>query len=176
MKETIIDFKSEDFLFSMVNAIGDPIFVKNNDHKWILLNDAFCEFVGHTKEELLGKSDYDIFPKDQADVFWQKDDEVLKNEKININEETITDAKENMRIIITKKAVYRDETDKKYIVGIIRDITEIKEIEINNKKHIEELEKMNRIMMGREQKLIELKKELDEWKQSVEKCEKSMLI
>lgn len=81
-----------DFLEKIINYIGDPIFVKDSQHRLILVNDAECALAGRTREDLLGKTDYDFFPKEQVDVFWQKDDEVLETGKENINEEEITDA------------------------------------------------------------------------------------
>ena len=167
--------QAEGFLMSIINSIADPIFVKDDKHRWVLLNNAICDFVGHTREDLLGKSDYDFFPKEQADVFWQKDEDVLKSGKININEETITDAAGNIRVIVTKKSVYINSLGQKYIVGIIRDVTEMKQVEIESRKHTEDLEKLNRIMAGREQKMIELQNELEQLRQKLEKCEKSVL-
>lgn len=169
-------YQSEEFLLNVINSISDPIFVKDENHRWVLLNNSFCIFVGHKKEEMLGKSDYDIFPKEQADIFWQKDDEVLKSEKTNTNEETITDSKGEMRIIVTKKSVYTKHLGEKYIVGVIRNITEIKKVEMSNRTHMVEFEKLNRIMMGREQKMIELKNEIEILKERLKKCDKNMLL
>jgi PAS domain-containing protein len=84
-----------DFLEKILNYIRDPIFVKDSNHRLILVNDAECDLAGHTREGLMGKTDYDFFPKEQVDIFWQKDDEVLETGKENINEEEITDAQED---------------------------------------------------------------------------------
>src|SRR5581483_5310369 len=62
-----------EFLAQILNSLREPIFVKNEKHQWILLNEAFCALVGRTKKELMGKTDYDFFPKEQADIFWEKD-------------------------------------------------------------------------------------------------------
>jgi two-component system, cell cycle sensor histidine kinase and response regulator CckA len=118
-----------DFLEKIINYIGDPIFVKDSQHRLILVNDAECDLAGRTREDLLGKTDYDFFPKDQVDIFWQKDDEVLETGKENINEEIITNAQGKKRTIVTKKTLYTDRKGNKYIVGIIRDITERKQTE-----------------------------------------------
>jgi len=58
---------------NIINSIGTPIFVKDRQHRLVLLNDAFCEFVGHPREALLDKSDYDFAQKTEADVYWDRD-------------------------------------------------------------------------------------------------------
>ena len=80
------------FLEKIVDTIADPIFVKDESHPWIMVNQAFCEFVGHPCDALLGKSDYDFFPREEADVFREKDAEVFLSGKTNINEESFTDS------------------------------------------------------------------------------------
>jgi PAS domain S-box-containing protein len=116
--------ESRNYLDKIINSIGDPIFVKDRQHHWVLLNNAFCDFMGHKREELLGKSDVDFFPPNQAEVFWSKDEVVFTTGQENINEEEFTDAKGILHTIMTKKALYTDEKEEKFIVGIIRDMTE----------------------------------------------------
>jgi PAS domain S-box-containing protein len=120
---------SGEYLDKIINSVGDPILVKDSQHRWVLLNDAFCEFTGFPRETLLGKSDYDFFPRHEADEFWAKDEIVLKTGKENINEETVTNARGEVRIITTKKTRYIDEKGAAFIVGILRDLTEYKTIE-----------------------------------------------
>ncbi|MEH2161032.1 MAG: PAS domain S-box protein [Nostoc sp.] len=110
------------FLHQMVNAISDPIFVKDRQHCWVLLNDTYCDFVGHSREELIGKSDYDFFPQAEADVFWKKDELVFTTNITNENQELLTDAQGITHLISTKKSCFEDETGNKFLVGSIRDI------------------------------------------------------
>ncbi|HBI14232.1 MAG TPA: hybrid sensor histidine kinase/response regulator [Desulfobulbaceae bacterium] len=116
--------ESKDFLDKIINSISEPIFVKDREHRWVLLNDALCRFMGHERKDLLGKSDYDFFPKEQADVFWEKDDVIFDSGEANINEEQISDANGKVHTIVTTKTLYRDESGEAFIVGIINDITE----------------------------------------------------
>ena len=116
--------ESKNWLDQIINVIPEPIFVKDRQHRWILLNDAHCTFTGHSREELLGKSDYDFSPKEQADVFWAKDELVFTTGIENVNEEILSDAQGKLHTIITRKNLYTDNKGNDFIVGIIRDVTE----------------------------------------------------
>lgn len=126
--------QNKEFLDNIINSIADPIFVKDKNHKWILLNDTFCEFMGFNREELLGKSDYDFFPREEADVFWEKDNKVFETGMENINEEKITDNKGIVHTIITRKKLFSYKNGEQILVGIIHDITEQKKMEEKLKK------------------------------------------
>ena len=118
-----------DFLNLVINAIKTPFFVKNQDHKWVVLNDAAVEMMGQAREALIGKSDYDLFPKEQADIFWKFDELVFKSGS-NINEEQITWSDGTIHTIVTYKELYVEKpSGKKFIVGTIHDITSYKKIE-----------------------------------------------
>ena len=119
-------FQEGEYLEKIVDTIADPIFVKDEKHRWIMVNQALCDFMGHPRTELLGKSDYEFFPKAEADVFWAKDAEVFASGETNINEESFTDAEGNTHTIVTKKSVFEDSKGNKILVGSIRDITEVK--------------------------------------------------
>jgi PAS domain S-box-containing protein len=118
-----------EFLKAIVNAIADPIFVKDHEHRWVVLNDACCEFIGATREELIGKSDFDFFPKSQAETFWETDRIVFESGRVNENEEQFTDHYGTAHTICTRKSRYRDRDGSLYLVGTIRDITGQKEAE-----------------------------------------------
>lgn len=132
--------ETRNFLDMILNAIRDPIFVKDHQHRWILLNDALCELVGIQRESLLGKSDYDIFAKEQADIFWHYDEEVLMTGREHENEEEITDASGVVHTISTKKSSYTTITGEKILVGIIRDISERKLMENSIRRSLAEKE------------------------------------
>ena len=116
-------------LEDIINAVGSPIFVKDRQHRWVLLNNAFCEFMGYPRETLLDKSDYDFFPKTEADVFWDRDELVFTTKKTNMNEERFTDARKVVHTVVTKKILHQNSQGEEYIVGVITDITELKEKE-----------------------------------------------
>ncbi|MBI5569386.1 MAG: PAS domain S-box protein [Desulfomonile tiedjei] len=116
--------QAKHYLDRIINSVADPILVKNENHEWVLLNDAYCTFMGYPHDELIGKSDYDFFPKSEADVFWEKDEIVFRTGRENINEENFTDRTGITHTIVTKKSLYVDPAGKKYLVGVVRDVTE----------------------------------------------------
>lgn len=129
------------FLYSIVNTLPEPIFVKDEQHRWIVLNEAFCKFIGYDMDDMLGKSDYDFFPKEQADIFWETDRLVFDTEQPNENEEVVTNIAQGQTYIIsTKKSVFTQPDGQKILVGVIRNITASKQTEQSLKQHQEELE------------------------------------
>lgn len=122
--------RTRDFVDGILNAIGDPIFVKDPDHRWIFLNQAFTDLIGTPKEQMLGKSDYDFFSKELADHYWRVDNEVFRLRKEIEVEESVVNSSGETRIILTKKtpSVTADGGEG-MLVGVIRDITERKQAE-----------------------------------------------
>jgi PAS domain S-box-containing protein len=122
--------ESLNFLNKIINSIADPLFVKDRQHRWVLLNDSFCNFMGCGRETLIGKNVFDLFPEDLAQAYWSKEEDVFKSRDEKIDEDIFTDAKGIVRSIVTKMTLYQDDKGAQFIVGIISDITERKRLEI----------------------------------------------
>lgn len=135
--------KAHHFLQDMLNHIPDPIFMKDKEHRWIGGNEAFWKLMDGPPEKFIGKSDYEFFPKEEADVFWEKDNEVLNSGKALVYEEFFTDSTGRRHVFSTKKIAFPNEQGEKYLVGVIRDITDIKLAEEEREKLIDELTESN---------------------------------
>jgi two-component system CheB/CheR fusion protein len=122
-----VDAPSMGLLESILEGLPNPVFVKDTRHRWVLLNAAFCQFMGRDRAELLGKSDFAFFPAAEAQVFWAKDDEVFAAGGINENEEQFTDSSGCTHVIITRKTLHTDEHGRRFLVGVITDITALRE-------------------------------------------------
>ena len=117
---------SERFLDSVVENIPNMIFVKGADElRFERINRAGEELLGVGREGLLGKNDFDFFPRQQADSFQLRDRETLANGVVlDIAEEPIQ-TKTGERWLHTKKVPILDESGApRYLLGISEDITE----------------------------------------------------
>jgi rsbT co-antagonist protein RsbR len=119
--------RSLDLLQAAIDALPDALFIKDLDHRWIALNQAFCRLVGHPYAAMLGRSDKDFWPADQAELFWRADDEVFQSGQPKENEEIATGADGVSHTLWTRKFPMRDaEGEVIGLSGICIDITVIK--------------------------------------------------
>jgi diguanylate cyclase (GGDEF)-like protein/PAS domain S-box-containing protein len=116
-------------LRGVIDAIPNPIFIKDEDSRFVVVNRAMCRLMGHAFGDLVGHTDYDFIPRDQADVFRANDLMVLASNEPNENEEPITDGEGNVRTIITRKQRLVLAGGRRFIVGCIADITEVRRAE-----------------------------------------------
>jgi len=120
--------KATQFLDSVVEHIPDMIFVKEAGQlRFERINRAGEALLGMRRGELLGKNDYDFFPKAQADFFQAKDRETLSRAVVvDISEEPI-ETTHGRRWLHTKKVPLLDNDGKpQFLLGISEDITERK--------------------------------------------------
>ena len=118
------------FLDSLLNAIPVPVFYKDKETRYRGFNKAFEEFYGKKKEDMIGKGVYDLFPPEQAQVFFDADADLFRQGGIQIYEHKLRDNRGVDHDVIFHKAVYFDNTGSAIgQIGTILDITERKKIE-----------------------------------------------
>jgi diguanylate cyclase (GGDEF)-like protein/PAS domain S-box-containing protein len=118
-----------DALRSIIDAVPHTFFIKDEEGRFVLVNQTMCALMGHSAEELTGKTDYDFVPKEQADIFRDKDRLVLDGGETNVNEELLTDREGVVRNIITRKNRLVLSDGSRFIVGCITDISDFRRAE-----------------------------------------------
>lgn len=134
--------RREYYYTSILNNIGDPVFVKDDQSRLLMVNDAFCEIFNLQRDQIIGKTLSEDVSPEERDIFLKIDKQVLENGIENINEETLTVRGGETRIISTKKTRFLDADNKKYLVGVIHDITDRKKTENSLKELIATKDKL----------------------------------
>jgi PAS domain S-box-containing protein len=131
-----------EFLEMVIDAVAHPGFVKDREFRYVVVNRAFEQIVGHPREHLLGKGDAAFFPEDQARFFRDKEHEVLaRGQTVHIQEEPLTDARGVTHILATTRVPLCDKQGVvTHVVGVIHEITRLKEVEEALRQANEQLE------------------------------------
>ena len=122
--------RSEVFLNKLLDAIPIPVFYKDRDGKYLGFNNAFENFFGNTKEQLSGKSVFDINSPELAEIYHLKDEELMKSGGVQQYDSLVKNAQGKLHDVMFNKAVLTDNNGTvNGLVGTILDITERKKIE-----------------------------------------------
>ena len=142
--------KARNFLEAIIENLPVALFVKNGRKErfgeFLLWNNT-CELIfGCSKEQALGKSVYDFFPKEQSDFFNEKDRSSFAIGKIeDIPEEPIDSLTLGRRILHTVKVPIFDEYgNPDYLICISEDISDRKATELERDRLLQELSQLNK--------------------------------
>lgn len=114
----------------IIDALPIPIFYRDMKGAYMACNLAQEKLLGLTKSQIIGKTVFDIQPFEIADIYAQRDQELLDSPGDQSYEAKFRDASGLIRDVVFNKAVIRDNHgDIKGIVGSIFDITERKKAE-----------------------------------------------
>ena len=130
------------YLNAVFNNAGDPIFVKDEKCRLILVNDAFCSIFGLPRNEIIGKTLAEKVSPIERENFLSSDRQVLKEGKEILCEETLTTSGLPTKTILTRKNRFIDPKGNYFLVGVMHDITERKQTELRQKSHTHVLELM----------------------------------
>ncbi len=148
----IEEHESEQFLRSVLDNLPDMVFVKEaRDLRMVRWNKAGERIVGYSDKEMVGKTDFDLFPAQEAAYFQAKDREVLNSGVLlDIPEESLN-SRFGVKVLHTKKIpIFDDQGQPLYLLGISEDITEIKEMKAQEAARLEAVREEERRHLARE--------------------------
>ena len=147
-------------LLEILNISGAPLFVKDRQGRFVLMNNAFCELLGKDRNEIIGKTDFDLFPAEQVTGFFEIDEKVFTLRRSIETEEVITDSNNNTKTLRTTKSVIETASGELLLVGTVHDISELRATQNQLESAVDHLSKIahtdpltglsNRVQLERE--------------------------
>lgn len=142
---TTVSYNSQQVLNTLIQEVSDVIWVKDLEGRYLLINDAGAGFFGKRVEDIIGKNDAELFTPETGQKIRATDLKVIQTGETLTIEDLLVTKNGKQRIFSAVKAVYRDEDGNiQGVLGIIRDITERRELEESLKLAKEVAEEANR--------------------------------
>jgi PAS domain S-box-containing protein len=119
-------------LRALIDNVPDYMYVKDTDCRFLLANMSVARQMGaKSPEELLGKTDFDFYPRDLATTFFEDEQKVIRTGQAEINrEESGMDPQGNLSHVLTTQVPLQDKNGRAIgLVGIGHDITHLKKIQ-----------------------------------------------
>jgi PAS domain S-box-containing protein len=148
--------ENEELIRTFINTNRDIMFVKDDQFRYVIVNEETLRFFNKTREQILYKTDFDLVDKDSAEFCMKSDKGTLDKNVRNVSEEIVSG-----KFFETTKFPLKLSGNRTGIGAIIRDITETKNAEKALMQKIDELEQFNDLTVDRELKMIELKEEVN---------------
>ncbi len=138
---TFISKNSESF-HDVLDLVPIPIFIKDINGRYITCNQLYELSSGKTREEMVGKTVYDLWPKEQAELFFLKDKELFDNPGLQKYQADISPSFGNQCIVEFHKSTFENSEGQVIgLLGAIFDVTEKVnlEMELKNLSEIDDL-------------------------------------
>lgn len=132
---------------ALLNTIPAMTYFKDTDLRFTAVSQVFADFFGRPAADILGKTSFDLTPREQAEVFQRIDRSVLLSGKpLRNRERTVSDARGNLFFLSTSLAPYFGPDGKTAgLVGVSVDVTAIREAE----QRSQDLLRQNRLLTQR---------------------------
>jgi diguanylate cyclase (GGDEF)-like protein/PAS domain S-box-containing protein len=129
------------FTQQLIEAIPNPVFFKDDRGRYLGCNKAFEEYVGQTRDRLVGKTVFDIMPQDQADRSQTFDTQLFDRPGSQMYESNFAMALDGTRrdVMINKATFFDAGGEVAGLVGVIVDITRRKQLEADTRESNERL-------------------------------------
>ena len=119
-----------DFRKTLLDSIPSPVFYKDVKGRYIGCNESFAALVGLPKEEVVGKSVYEVVARELADIWHENDLELFRNPHVEFFEFTMPHPDGTQRTLLNHKAPFFDPDGiLAGLIGVMVDVTVQKESE-----------------------------------------------
>ena len=150
--------KSETKYRTLVDNIPQKVFIKDLNSVYVSCNESYAETLKIKSSDIVGKTDYDFFPKELAEKYRTDDKRIIGLEKTESIDEKFVHNGEEIIVNTVKTPVKDEEGNIAGLVGIFWDITDRKRTENAIKTACEQLEQSNRELKDMHCQLVQNEK------------------
>lgn len=136
---------SESKYKSLVETIPQKIFAKDKNSVYLSCNALYADDLGIGPEKIVGRNDYNFFPKELADKYRADDKRVMEAGKTEVIEEEYVVEGRRIWVHTEKTPILEKDGSVAGILGIFGDITERKLAELNRQKYLQRQEKLSQL-------------------------------
>jgi PAS domain S-box-containing protein len=121
--------RNRDLLEAVIEGTNEVIYLRDLDGRYVLANQAAGRVLNKTKEEIVGRTDHELFPPETAAIIRRSDEEVLKSGKPMRTEDTLN-VNGMAHSYLSTKGLHRDQHGKVIgVLGIAVDVTDRRRME-----------------------------------------------
>ncbi len=129
------------FQQTMMDTIPSPIFYKDRQGRYLGCNAAFESYIGRPRAEVIGRTVYDIAPKELADLYHEADQALFQTPGVQRYEAQVRYADGSFHEVFFTKGTFTDlEGNVAGLVGVMLDITERRRVEQELERYHDHLE------------------------------------
>ena len=146
----------------LLEQSSDPIFSFTPEGRYKYVNRAFAEGVGKSVEDIVGRTIWDVFPKEEADKRFASLSQVFSAGQEKVIEVRVPRA-DGDRYYVTTITPIKDPKGRVFsAICSSKDITERKKAEEAIREQMNELHRWHEVTLGRETRVLDLKREVNE--------------
>ena len=117
------------FIEALLKSIPVPVFFMDKAGRYLGCNELFCQIMGVTNEEIMGKTVVDLWPGEESELFFQQDLQLIANPENQVYESKLKNKTGNsIDVIFAKNAFYDENGLVEGIIGAFIDVTERKKM------------------------------------------------
>jgi PAS domain S-box-containing protein len=129
-------------LAALIKSSGEPYFVKDSAHRFLMVNEAYSKALGIPPESLVGKTGAEVFSAEQMKRSLAQDDRVLETGQADTSDMEFKrkDSGQSLSITVVK-TLFADQAGERFIVGLLRKVAPQKGAEPGAPRRQEEWER-----------------------------------
>ena len=151
----------------MFDAFPDLVFIQDKDFVITHANKAFCAAFKMKPEDIIGRKCYEIVHRTNSP--WPECPAVETGLDKKSHSKEVIDAGLGMPLLVSTSPIFNEKGEYMGLVHLAKDISLQKKVEDELRKRLKELEVFHKVTMGRESRIIELKKEIVQLKEELGK-------